>query len=498
MRSAVATAGPPSPPRGLCGDDFRPIALGGLGDPRNSYPHSMAWFRDHLYIGTTRANLCMLKASKSIKSGIQVWPIECPDYLYDLDMRAQIWRYDPRTGVWTEVYRSPIVRGSDGRPVPRDMGYRCMTVFQGASDPEPALYVGSYAPAKAIGTQILRSLDGISFAPAAKPAEWDNTFTSLRILVPFKDRLFAAPTGRAYSNPNASIATVFETRDPLRGPWRPASEPDLGDPNNFGIFEMLGTDEYLYAGAANLNGYQLWRTTGAGNPPYRWERILVDGAYRGRHNQIAVCLHVFKDDLYVGGGIQSGGIDLVNKIGPAAPELVRVRKDGSWDLIVGVARDTPDGRKEPLSGFLPGFNNPFNGYFWRLGSHDGWLYQGTYDWSVLLPFGNRGPWPPLFANILTRLGDAAVLANLGGADLYRSYDGENWVPVTTSGFDNPYNFGFRTIVSTPYGLAVGACNPFGPRVARHDADGWDYHHNPRGGAEVWLGTRPIGSEGSLG
>jgi len=32
--------------------------------------------------------------------------------------------------------------------------------------------------------------------------------------------------------------------------------------------------------------------------------------------------------------------DVVNKTGPAGPELVRVRPDGSWDLIVGMARDT--------------------------------------------------------------------------------------------------------------------------------------------------------------
>jgi hypothetical protein len=80
-----------------------------------------------------------------------------------------------------------------------------------------------------------------------------------------------------------------------------------------------------------------------------------------------------------------------------------------------------------------------------------------------------------------------VVNNEGGADLWRSYDGNNWLPVTRRGFDNPYNLGIRNFESTPIGLFVGTANLFGPRVAIRDGEGWRYVDNPDGGLEVWLG-----------
>ena len=47
----------PSNPQGLAAYNFRKISQNGFGDGYNAYPHSMIWFKDHLYVGTTRANL---------------------------------------------------------------------------------------------------------------------------------------------------------------------------------------------------------------------------------------------------------------------------------------------------------------------------------------------------------------------------------------------------------------------------------------------------------
>ena len=83
------------------------------------------------------------------------------------------------------------------------------------------------------------------------------------------------------------------------------------------------------------------------------------------------------------------------------------------------------------------------------------------------------------------------MANEGGADLWRSRDGENWMPVTTRGFGNLYNGGIRNLVSTPYGLFAGTSNLFGPRVAVCHGSDWVYEDNPRGGLEVWLGDSGV-------
>jgi hypothetical protein len=201
-------------------------------------------------------------------------------------------------------------------------------------------------------------------------------------------------------------------------------------------------------------------------------------------------MYAYRNDLYVGTCIINGGHDLTHDIGPASAELLRIHRDDSWDLIVGQPRETASGFKHPLSGFEPGFNSPFAGYFWRMAEYDGFLYLGTFDWSVMLPYLQRQE-PQ---DLLQRFGRWAGVDNLvtfyGGFDLFRSPNGETWAPVTTNGFGNAYNFGVRNLVPTPYGLFLGAANPFGPDVAvRHGAH-WTYIPNERGGAEVWLGAKP--------
>jgi hypothetical protein len=98
-------------------------------------------------------------------------------------------------------------------------------------------------------------------------------------------------------------------------------------------------------------------------------------------------------------------------------------------------------------------------------------------------------WPDQMREFVERLGVEEVIAREGGFDLMRTRDGVRWHCVTRNGFDNAYNCGVRTMVSTPLGLAVGTVNSFGPEVAVHHADGWRYEPNPRGGLEVWLGRR---------
>lgn len=479
---------------GLPREAFRRIARNGIGDAYNSYPHSMAWFRDRLIVGTTRSNLCLFKVSK-IKKRMDHWPIECPDYVYDLDMRAQIWAYDPLHGGtgenagWTMTARAPQIQAGE-ETLPRELGYRGMCVFRGRSDEADCLYVATYAPARGFGVRILRSPDAETFEEVALPPGFDRSIITLRLLVPFKGKLFTSPTGRAGGDPNVSgNATIYVTDDPVNGTWQTANLPAFGDPANIGIFEMLGCGDHLYAGTATLLGYQIWRTKAEGPPPYHWERIVFEGAQRGSLNQGVASLCVHNGALYAGSGIQHGGIDLVTGTGPAGPELIRIHEDGSWDLLVGAPRPTVDGFKEPLSGYGPGFGSIFNGYFWRMASHDGWLYLGTLDWSVMMRYADRGGWPAPFRRGIERVGLERFLAMQSGAELFRSADGENWMPVDRQGFGNIYNYGIRTMQSTPHGLAIGFVNPFGPRIGTWEDDAFVYRDNPDGGMEVWLGSR---------
>ena len=488
---------------GLAEKDFRAIARNGVGDQLNSYPHSMTWFNNRLILGTTRSNLCLFKVSK-ISKKLDRWPVECPDNVYDQDMRARVLQFDaaqavagqPNSG-WTETFTSPLI-DADGEILPREIGYRAMCVFQGKNDAFPHLFAATYTPARGQGARILRSADGYKFDVVPMPANFGDNVTTLRLIVPFKGKLFTSPTGAAGGNVNAmGNVRVFATDDPMSGAWEDVNIPGFGDPTNVGIFEMIAVGDWLYAGTGNPNGYQIWRTKGEGKAPYTWDRVITDGAYRGPLNQGVASFCVHEGVLYAGSGIQHGGIDRANKVGPAGPELIRIYEDGTWDLITGRERDTPDGMKVPISGYSPGFNSMFAGYFWRMESHEGWLYLGTFDWLVMLRYSERGEWPVPLQKMLQRYDVNELIRLRAGADLYRSRDGENWLPVTQQGFGNPYNYGVRTLQSTPHGLAVGLVNPFGPRVGLDNVGGegeggFGYVDNPDGGLEVWLGRHGRG------
>ncbi len=495
----------PAPNPGLRFENFRQICENGFGDAHNSYAHSMIWFKNHLYVGTTRSNFCMIQLQKFFRDlNLAVWPIvEGPtdvEGLFRLDRRSHIWRYDPVEESWQQVLRSPMVMGSTGEEVSREMGYRAMAVFQGESDVEPALYVATTAHSRAPGSLILRSEDGENFTVVSEPGILGLPITTTRVLVPFKGRLFTSPTGRrgqvvgqfnvAVGQCNVSgVPVVYESRDPAKGKWQAASPPGFGDPDNEGVFMLCPFGEQLYAGTFNNQGFQIWRSDCEGEPPYQWTKVMDQGAYRGALNQIAMSLTVFNDALYVGTAIQNGGYDYKNRIGPAAPELIRIFPDDSWDLIIGTERDTPDGKKKPLSGLRPGFNNAFNGYFWCMGVHDQWLYLGTSNISsVILSWLLLDRFPDRSRRLFESVGVDNIVKNQGGFELWRTRDGENWLPVNRNGFGTPYNIGVRNLVSTPYGLFVGTANPFGPRVAVKQGEHWSYSDNPRGSLEIWLGS----------
>jgi hypothetical protein len=77
--------------------------------------------------------------------------------------------------------------------------------------------------------------------------------------------------------------------------------------------------------------------------------------------------------------------------------------------------------------------------------HEGRLYLTTWDWSIELR---------AFAQLHELTKDE------NGFDMLVTEDGEHWQLVTKTGFGDGFNYGGRTMASTPYGLFVGAANPF--------------------------------------
>jgi hypothetical protein len=477
--------------RGLTADDFRPLGVGGFGDGGNAYAHTMAWFRDRLYVGATRHNLALLGMYD--RSSLSPWPVWAPPDVYDLDLRGRVLELDLRTSTARWALVAPLVQGEGGRVVPRDIGYRGMTVVESFREPGGALYLTTWSPRRAQRPALLlRSPDGTDFSPLSA-LDAVKGASAFRALVAAGDALYCAPTARSGGHTNVvGDASVLVSLGLGREPWRTSNTPGFGERTNATIFELAVWEDQLWASTLNpTHGFELWRRPlgEAGD----WSRVLVDGAYRGNLNECGLSLLPFRDALYVGTGIQHGGRDRMNAIGPAGAEVLRVHPDGSWDLLVGEPRRTPAGSKEPLSGLGPGFDDVFNGYVWRMAVHDGWLYASTFNSAVMLPYLSLTGVAPSVRAVVERVGRDAIVNSEGGFDLWRTADGVHWHAVSRNGFGNPYNFGARSLVSTPYGLAVGTANPFGPSVAKRNGAGWGYVDNPRGGLEVWLG-RAVGTE----
>jgi hypothetical protein len=430
---------------------------------------------------------------------VPLWPVEGPDDaegLYrELDRRAQIWAFDPETGEWEQVFVAPEVPavGEHEGTVARETGLRSMVVFQGDSDPEPALYVATWAVSRSPGALLLRSHDGRTFEPASPYGIIEGLpVTATRVLVPFRGKLYTSPTGTRGFDVKFVInvsgnPVIYESSDPASGRWVPVNEPGFGNPDNQGVLMLCEFQDRLYATTFNNNGFELWCSDCEGDPPYRWEKVLDRGAGRGAENQIGATMKVFNGALFIGTAIQNGGHDLRNNIGPAGSEVLRINPDHSWDLIIGTARHTADGLKVPLSGIPAGFGNVFNGYFWAMNEHDGWLYVGTMNSTIWVRFLDSQAFNVGVRNVVDTVGPDNIVDNEAGCALWRTADGENWLPVTKVGFDNRYNLGIRNLVSTPAGLVTAVANPFGPRVAVRGEEGWHYTDNPRGGCEVWLG-----------
>lgn len=480
---------------GLDEDDFWLTNESGFGDALNNYAHSMAWFEGKLYVGTTRGTFAMLKVTNP-PPNFSPWPVETPDNLYDVDRRAEIWCYDPRLDLWERLYQAPWVPGKNRRDVPRYVGFRGMTVFQGKSDDKPCLYVSTWAPVMAEAPDILRCENGRDFESAPRPP-WGDSVRSFRTLQVFKGRVHTSPTGSNTGQGGAqecvgSEATIYCTDDIQSAHWVAASTEGFGLRGNFTVFEMAEFNGHLYASTVNPTGMQIWKTDGEGGPPYRWTRVLDRGAGRGPHNEVGAAMFEFNGALYVGTGVVNGGYHRRFRIGPAACEIIRIWPDDSWDVCVGLSRLTPQGAKVPLSGYSPGFDNFFNGYLWRMMAHDGYLYAGTLCWANMLPYLATNVWPEDVLVQLRRWGREEINRRYGGFNLWRSADGVRWDCVTRSGFGNKYNWGVRNMASTPYGLFVGSANVFGPKMAVQRDGRWQYVHNPRAGTEIFLGSPPDG------
>jgi hypothetical protein len=152
-------------------------------------------------------------------------------------------------------------------------------------------------------------------------------------------------------------------------------------------------------------------------------------------------MRVFKGRLYVGSNGWGQGQN-----SELAAEEIRINPDDTWDVVAGKPRLVDGVMKAPISGLGDGFGNFFTAHMWRAETHNGAMYIGTNDAS--------GAWQD------PRLGRISeLLAPEFGFDVWGTCDGQYWWQVTRNAFgDGKWNFGARTIQSTPFGVFIGSTN----------------------------------------
>jgi hypothetical protein len=427
---------------------MRAIAENGFGDSRNNYAWSMAFFKGALYVGTARSAMCVERATIAYYLPYGSWysthparGVSCPPTIHGADLRAEIWRYSPGARRWTRVYRSPrtVNPRARGKRVARDIGYRGMAVLKEPGRPK-ALYVGGvtadeFIPelARRHPPRILRTTDGKHFRPLrGGPGVLRGPFGVYR---PVGYRAMAVLDGALYVTASGGLTgdgVVLRVDDPS------SSSPSFKQvsPGTLSVFELQAFAGRLYAGTGDFQrGYGLWRTDGGRS--LEWTPVVADGAGRGPTITSVVSMQPYRERLYVGASGWGGSVI-------PASELIRIRPDDQWEVVVGSPRQVADGTmKAPVSGLGDGFGNPFNSHFWRMARYKGALILGTNDWSWSLP------------------GTPAVADRLRaefGFDLYGTCDGGHWWLATRTGFDRPYDFGVRTMATSGPRLFLGTTN----------------------------------------
>jgi hypothetical protein len=463
-------------PAGAAGD-AEILAQRGFGDRQNGYAWAMAWFKGKLYVGTGRNVYCVESFTTEyyfpVADAYRSRPlpnVRCAKNPWSLDLRAEIWQYTPWTGRWRRVYRSPRDIPNPrarGRFLARDIAFRGMGVARDSRG-RPALFVSGvtsdeYVPelARKHPPRLLRTRDGIHFHNVGAPGiiRRSGAFASHR---PVGFRGLEVWKGRLFVSASAGLmgdGAIFRVDRPFgrRARFRQVS------PRNMSVFEFTTFKGALYAGAGDADtGYSVWKTRRV-RGPYRFEPIVTNGAGRGRKITSVLSMESFRGGLFVG---SVGWASLVSgeEAFPTA-EIIRIRRNDKWDVVVGSPRLGPDGRmRAPISGLLDGFENVFNAHFWRMVRTGGALYVGTLDWSYLVQTNKQ--WGGVYSGVLSSL-----LAGELGYDVWATCNGADWFPVTRNAFDGDmYGFGARTMVPDRRGgFLVGTANHAHGTTIVHEA-----------------------------
>jgi hypothetical protein len=467
----------------LFASNFQQSPPRGFGDRNNSWAQAMIWWNNNLYVGTSRDSTCasdfavyeagVAFLGTTLANAFLPYPppdpdLSCAANAAALPLAAQIWSWSPVTNAWTQVFESPdtLPNPGPGPPAPPETGYflpyedafRGFTAYTEA-DGTQALYAFGVNTTlmwdrnQLPPPRILRTTDGINWNPVPQdPGTFLNELSfnadhaSFRSPVVYNGMMFVL------CGPTEGYGSLIASANPSQGDnaWFLAAPPDTY------FYALAVFNGWLYLGTYDpTNGYEVYKTQAQGMPPYALTLVVPSGGgLKKMPSQSVVSMFVHYDRLYVGTATFA--------------EMIRINADDTWDLIMGAPRADPvtNVMKYPLSNANAGFGLTLNDHIWNQDDPNNYLYAGTYNAST--------------GSHLDPVNCPLLQPTMGG-QLFVTPDDYHWTAVTTNGFDNPANlngiascgptngfsntggmwdYGFRTMASTPYGIFIGSANDY--------------------------------------
>ena len=146
------------------------------------------------------------------------------------------------------------------------------------------------------------------------------------ILIEFNNKLYAGTA-------NNEGLQLWRTDDPVEGAWEQVIDNGFGDVSNMGAWSAKIFNDYLYIGTANFpKGCEIWRTANG----EEWETVvggtsITPGGFGEILNDYVWCIEVYNNTLYVGTHNMRGG------------EIWKTKNGLTWECLVGPAGERPRG-----------------------------------------------------------------------------------------------------------------------------------------------------------
>lgn len=455
---------------GLRAKDFTQVNVSGFdlvddAADKNDYAYSMEYFKadgadtGYVYVGTGN--------NMSGLIGYYIQTLMNGDDILDAPVRPpEILRYRRDLGP-TEWETVLDYRDVETAPNFRTLGFRFMETFEAADDvynETRSNYL--YAATQGEQSVLWRSKTGES-------GSWEQVFTyaelggSIRWAEQLDGQIYLAVAYDSFGT-QPPPGEVWVSSDGIN--FAPIVLDGFGDINNRGIQALIAYQGWIYAGTKNdVDGFQIWKFRPSVDKDAGYEFVkVVEHGGPSTHNENAGMPVVFGGKLFFGTQLYVGGVNPTSGNAFQGCDIIRIHEDDSWDTVVG---------PNSISGYESGFNHFTNAYLWWMEEHNGWLYASTFDQGTLLSslldnlegvmdfFQSAQGNKDIQDTVLRYLDEHFTLEDYyemthAGADIFRTRDGVHWVPVTLDGFNNPHNYGWRTMVSAPDGyLYIGSANP---------------------------------------